>query len=315
MKRNDFIFLFLISGIFTISCNALQKDDTRVKRIGRFNSGMAYGLVIQNSYAYVTTNSDLQIIDVANPKRPGRIGRLKLGQPVFGLKVRDGKAFLAATDNGLVIADISNPENPEILCKYTGGGSVRRLDLSGRYCITSEFETGLNILDISDVTAPEIVGNIRYDRIRVFQVSGDLIYLVDLNAGLRIVDISEKANPVEITLLEETNGASALAIRDNRLFLGFYDGPIKIYDLSNPKSPKPIKEIRCPGEVSGLKAVENFLLINYKGVIVKDVTDVNNILDIGYYREKRTRGGVHNIVYHNGYIFYVLHGLTVLEIQ
>ena len=315
MKRNIFVCLFLVSVIFTIPCNARQKDDIRLKKIGRFNVGMAYGLVISNNHTYITTNNGLVILDISNPKKPKRIGSLETGQPVFALKVREGKAYLAATDNGLIIADVSDPENPEIICKYTGGGSVRRIDLSGHYCITSEFETGLNILDISDITEPKRIGNIRYDRIKGFKVSGDLVYLVDPNAGLRIVDISDKANPVEILLLEETYGSYSLDIKDNRLFLGFYDGPIKIYDLSNPKSPKLIKEMRCPGEVSGLTAAENFLLINYKGVIIKDVADMNNIIDIGFYREKRTKGGVHNIVFHRGYIFYVLHGLTVLEIQ
>lgn len=314
MKHNIMVFLFLISGVFIISCNAIQKDDTQLKKIGKFNVGITYGLSIKNNCAYITTNNSLVILDISNPKKPRRIGMLKLGQPAFALNVREGKAYLAATDNGLVIVDISNPEDPELICKYTGGGSVRRLHLSDRYCITSEFDTGLNILDISDVTSPKKVGNIRYDRIIGSKLSGDLIYLIDLKAGLRIVDISDKSNPMEITLLEETYGASALAIKDSRLFLGFYDGLIKIYDLSNPKSPKLIKEMRCPGEVSGLTAAENFLLINYKGVIMKDVTDLNNIIDIGYYREKRTKGGVHTIVYHNGNIFYVLHGLTVLRV-
>lgn len=315
MKRISNIILFLIIGFFILSCAALQNGDDSLIEFARYNTGMSYGLEIGDSYAYITTNNGLLVIDITNPKKPNKISSLKLGQPVFALKVRDEKAYLAASDNGLVIVDISDSENPVIVGKYFDGGEVRRIDLVDHYCITSDFENGLTILDISDVTAPHKVGNIKYDRIRGFEVVDNLIYLVDLKAGLRIVDISEKANPVETTLIEETYGASSLAVKDSRLYLGFFEGLVKVYDLSAPRSPELLTEMRCPGEVSGLTAKENFLLINYKGVIMKDVSDLNNIIDMGYYRERRTKGGVHTMVYHNGYIFYVLHGLTILEIR
>ena len=311
MRRNIPVFICLITAFFSNKCCTQPPDDVRLIDIGRYKTGMAYGLEIKDSYAYITTNRDLQIIDITNQRKPRRIGKLKLGQPAFAVKVHDQKAYLAATDNGLIIADISDPENPEMIGKYYDGGMVRRLDLIDHYCITSDFEKGLNILDISDKTVPKKVGNIKYDRIKTFVVSNDLVYLVDLGAGLRIVDISEKTNPVEVTAVDETKGAASVAIDGNRLFLGFFNGLIKIFDITNPRLPNFLTKTESPGEVLGLVAAENYLFINYKGVLIKDISDLGKIIDIGHYR--RTKGA-HGIVYQDGYLFYVKDRLTIFKI-
>lgn len=311
MKRIFNVFLCLTIGFFIVSCAAQQNDDARLIDIGRYKSGIAYGLVIKDSYAYFTTNSDLIIIDIANPKRPRRVGRLKIGTPSFGLKVVDQKAFLAATDKGLIIADVSNPGNPTIIGRFHDGGEVRRVGIIDQYCLTSDFENGLNILDISDVSKPAKIGNLKYDRIRGFVVTDNLVFLVDIGKGLRVVDISDKTNPVEVTLVDETEGAASVEIDGNRLFLGFFDGLIKIFDITDPRSPHLLTTIKCPGEVLSLVVADNYLLMNYKGVLVKDISDLNKIVDVGNYRRYF---GAHGIVYRDGYVYYVLRGLTIFKI-
>ncbi len=306
------VFLCLITGFFTISCAAQQPGDTRLEDIARYRTGMAYGLAIKDGYAYITTNSDLVIIDIANPKSPRRVGRLKIETPSFDLEVVDQKAFLAATDKGLVIVDVSDPVNPTIIGRFHDGGEVRRVGIIDRYCLTSDFENGLNILDISNVSKPVKIGNLKYDRIRNFIATNNLVFLVDVGKGLRVVDISDKTNPVEVTLVDETEGAASVGIDGSRLFLGFFDGLIKIFDITDPKSPHLLTIIKCPDEVLGLVAADNYLFINYKGVLIKDISDLNEIVDVGHYN--RTKGA-HGMVYRDGYVYYVKNGLTIFKIN
>lgn len=311
MKRIFKVFLCLITGFFAISCAAQQPGDTRLEDIARYRTGMAYGLAIKDGYAYVTTNSDLIIIDIANPKRPRRVGRLEIGTPSFDLEVVDQKAFLAATDKGLLIVDVSNPGNPTIIGRFYDGGEVRRVGILDRYCLTSDFENGLNILDISDVPKPVKIGNLKYDRIRNFMAINNLVFLVDVGKGLRVVDISDKTAPVEVTLVDETEGAASVEIDGSRLFLGFFDGLIKIFDITDPRSPVLLTKTESLGEVLGLVAADNYLFINYKGVLIKDISDLNEILDVGHYT--RTKGA-HGMVYRDGYVYYVKNGLTIFKI-
>ena len=311
MNRIFNLLLCLITGFFIVSCAGQQTGNARLEDVARYRTGMAYGLAIKDGYAYITTNSDLIIIDIENPKSPRRVGRLKLGTPSFGLKVVGQKAYLAATDKGLVIADVSNPGNPRIIGKFHDGGEVRRVDIIDRYCITSDFENGLNILDISNVSKPVKIGNLKYDRIRNFIATNNLVFLVDVGKGLRVVDISDKTNPVEMILVDETQGAASVEIDGSRLFLGFFDGLIKIFDITDPRSPHLLTTIECPGEVLGLVAADNYLYINFEGVLIKDISDLNEIVDVGHYR--RTKGA-HGIVYQDGYVYYVKYGLTIFKI-
>jgi len=312
MNRIFIVLLCLITGFFIVSCAAQQTDDTRLEDIARYRTGMAYGLVIKDGYAYITTNSDLIIIDIANPKTPRRVGRLKIGTPSFDLKVVDQKAFLAATDKGLIIVDVSNPGNPTIIGRFHDGGEVRRVGIIDRYCITSDFENGLNILDISNVSKPVKIGNLKYDRIRNFIATNNLVFLVDVGKGLKVVDISDKTNPVEVTLVDETEGAASVEIDGNRLFLGFFNGLTKIFDIADPRSPNLLTTIKCPDEVLGLVAADNYLFINYKGVLIKDISNLNEIIDVGHYN--RTKGA-HGIVYQDGYVYYVKNELTIFKIN
>lgn len=311
MKRILKVFLCSISGFIIMACAVQQTGDTRLEDITRYRTGMAYGLAIKDSYAYITTNSDFIIIDISNPKKPRRVGVLKLGTPSFAVKVVGQKAFLAATDKGLVIVDVSNPSSPKIIGEFHDGGEVRRVGIVDNFCITSDFENGLNILDISDKSKPVKIGNLKLDRIRQFVATNELVFLVDIGKGLKIVDISDKTNPAEVTTVKETEGASCIAVNGSRLFLGFFDGSIKIFDITDPKSPDLLTEMNCPGEVLGLVAADNYLFINYKGVLIKDISDLNAVIDIGHYRQ---RGGAHGIVYQDGYVYFVKNGLTIFKI-
>lgn len=303
--------LFLITGVFIISCAAPQNGNDRFLDIARYKTGMAYGLEIKDHYAYITTNSGLIILDIQNLKKPIRAGKLNMETPVFGVKVTDQKAFLAATDKGLIIVDVSNPEAPNIIGEFYDGGVVRRIGIVGQYCITSDFENGLNILDISDISKPVKTGNLKYNRIRNFVIAGEMVFLVDIGSGLRIVDISDKTNPFEITLVDKTEDAASVAIDGNRLFLGFFNGLIKIFDISDPNSPVLLTEIESPGEVLGMVSADNYLMINFRGLIIKDISDLNRIVDIGHYNRMK---GSHGIVYRDGYVYYVKNGLTIFQI-
>ena len=69
MRRIISVVLCLIWGVLIVSCSAQQKGQTRLLDVARFKTGMAYGLVVQGNYAYITTNSELVIVDVTNPDK------------------------------------------------------------------------------------------------------------------------------------------------------------------------------------------------------------------------------------------------------
>jgi len=69
---------------------------------------------------------------------------------------------------------------------------------------------------------------------------------------------------------------------------------IKIFDISDLKSPILLTKTDAPGEVLGLVAADNYLFINFKGVLIKDISDLNAIVDVGNYRRTK-RGSRHRL--------------------
>jgi hypothetical protein len=59
-------------------------------------------------------------------------------------------------------------------------------------------------------------------------------------------------------------------------------------------------------------AADNYLFINYKGVLIKDISDLYQIVDVGHYT--RTKGA-HGMVYRDGYMYHVKNGLTIFKIS
>jgi len=183
--------MIIILYVFTPN---LVFGQATLKKVGKFNTGMSYGLSIKNNYAYITTNTSLFILDVKNPEKPVKAGELVVGSPIFGLTVLNNLAFLAASDKGLVIADISDSNNPHIFGEYSGGGTMYNVEVVDEYCYTINYENGLEIIDISKPAEPKKISGFQITP-RGFLILDNIAFVSDPENGLTILDIS---NPDDI---------------------------------------------------------------------------------------------------------------------
>ncbi|MCU0661938.1 MAG: IPT/TIG domain-containing protein, partial [Myxococcota bacterium] len=68
--------------------------------------------------------SGLEIYDLSIWERPIRLSQIPTEQPVTGVVVKDGLAFLAAGSDGLVVVDVHDPVKPFILYNLPATGDV-----------------------------------------------------------------------------------------------------------------------------------------------------------------------------------------------
>ena len=52
-------------------------------------------------------------------------------------------------------------------------------------------------------------------------------------------------------------------------------------------------------------------LLKKEGVLIKDISDLNRIVDVGHYRRSK---GSHGIVYRDGFVYSVKNGLSIFKI-
>jgi len=118
--------------------------------------GVACGVYVSGSYAYVADVEALRVIDISAPANPQEIGHcFTYGFPV-GVFVSPPFAYIAAW-YGLSVIDISTPSNPQEV-SYIFETDVRDVYVSNSYAYISCASDGFWVIDISTPSDPQEVG-------------------------------------------------------------------------------------------------------------------------------------------------------------
>jgi len=158
----------------------------------------------QSCYVYTLSNftavAAIRIIDVSDPFNPSQTGYYNL--PDFSWYHHFallGSFIYATADSLLLILDISNPANPVLTGSCSLPYEIRSLAVTGEYAYAGSFE--LYIIDVSNPTNPFITETTENYNSTKLAVSGDTLYYVDF-WGVRVFDISDRLNPVEMGTCE-----------------------------------------------------------------------------------------------------------------
>lgn len=169
-------------------------------------------------YLINQTASDLRLIDVSNPAAPFEVGRYSVENPLeealfphdVNVVIRDGReiAFVNYWDAGVRILDTTDPGaivevgvwDVDDVHSHAGWP----FEVNGRqyYAHGGEgYDQHLTILDITELADPRVVGRYRSrDGISIhnLEVRDGFAYIAYYLDGLRVVDLRDPANPVEV---------------------------------------------------------------------------------------------------------------------
>ncbi|MFX0181929.1 MAG: LVIVD repeat-containing protein [Candidatus Hodarchaeota archaeon] len=160
-------------------------------------------VLIEGEYAYISDLEDgLEIINISNPSELNIIGHYTSNVgPTAGstdaYKLGD-LAFLASQSIGLEIINCSDPYNPEIVSSYYDNERVIRVYARENQVFISEAWNGFKILNITGYECVEIFHYTNTVSYQDFFVLENLLYTTDRNYGLRVFDISDFTNIVQI---------------------------------------------------------------------------------------------------------------------
>jgi hypothetical protein len=98
-------------------------DEANPQRVGGYDTSSLAGLVaVSGSYAYMMTNTRLQIIDLSDPANPQQVGGYDISiwqeWEWATVAVSGNYVYWAGFVTGLHILDVSNPANPQRVGGY-----------------------------------------------------------------------------------------------------------------------------------------------------------------------------------------------------
>ena len=186
-------------------------------------TGGVHNTFIYENHIYALSNGRrYDVINIAEPKLPFRVSSFELDTPghsIHDVWIEDGIAYSSNWRDGVVLVDVGNglaggsPDNPVQFASYA--------DPQGRTHAAFPFRS-------------ESTG-------KFYVIMGDEIFPNGMNpegptraAGyMHIVDFTDSRNPVEVARFEVPEaGSHNLWIEDDILYAAFYNGGLRVVDLS-----------------------------------------------------------------------------------
>ncbi len=276
----------------------------------------ATDIELAGDFAYVTVGpAGLQVLDISEPGAPAIHTIVDTPHHAQGLAIQGDYAYIADRQN-LVVIDIGDLPTAPLPIRDRPGPSLISVAVAGDYAYLLDTTFGLYIYDVGDPLDPQYVDNLAGAGEGRMQIVGDRLY-AGIFPGLRILDISLPASPVEICAVNSSGSTDGLVVDGDHIYQAIRSpGAIDVIDASNPERPPELGEIELNGWPYHIAMVPPYAYISsrFYGLRVVDTADPGSMLDLGfvpgveYSRQVIVEGGL-------AYVAGEYDGLYVLDLE
>ncbi len=210
-----------------------------VSPIGSYPGGTS--IYYYNSRVYVgthrTAGNEFHIFDVTNPDSPTWLGSLELNHNINAIFVRDNVAYLGTSGNtkDIIVLDVSKPAGITQLSSvaFVGNEDTLSINLLGPYLYVGRAKE----------TAPG-------------------------QAEFNILDISNPSQPILTGSLALNDSVMAIAVSNNRAYLGLSNNKLAVVDVSSSTNPILVSTLMLPDSPRAIDfEVNGMSIILKKGII------------------------------------------------
>jgi hypothetical protein len=306
--------------------------------------GQVSDIAIDGSYAYVVTNGNgyyvsedftggLTIIDLSNPAQPQVQSFYDAGALCQAVAVTGSYAYVASGSDVLVL-NVSNVQQPSKVGSVYAGEAPHGLFTNGQYLYVAAQSSGLKIYGLNDPAHPALLGTFSVFAEKVF-VQDTLAFVTRQYSGLSIVSVHDPAAPFllsEIGGVSGTDNFSGVTVDGHYLYVsgtgtnGDGSPMLKIYDISNPRSPGLVGSYYDNTAINNSNIGERVALAgNYAlmaatyGMRIVDISAPSNPRQVSQYETDISKGDVQvvgNLAY---YVFdmvnYAMTGLQIIDVS
>ncbi len=159
-------------------------------------------LAVSGDYAYVIGNGGLHVVDIRNPAKPTRVGRLRTDY-MTDLAMSGSRLFIAFMnfgapfrDQGVMAVDVADPAAPGRVGVFATEALPEGVATAGNRIVIADGYAGVVVVDVADPFVPAQLG--RYPRVGdAYHIAGagTRVYLVDENGLLRMIDVTNGSSP------------------------------------------------------------------------------------------------------------------------
>jgi len=153
-----------------------------------------HGVDVQGDYAYVSADTEFEVVDISSPTEPVLVGSLGGFTETHKVFIQGNRVLLTDANDKLYLIDISTLSSPTKIgsgADISGGDYAYGLHAEGKYAYVSCGNSGLDIFEITD-SGPSFIKT--YDDPSFgfsygIYVSSSYAYIASGDTGLQIVDV------------------------------------------------------------------------------------------------------------------------------
>jgi len=219
-----------------------------------------------------------------------------IGGSVFAVAKAGNYAYVGMGPR-LLVMDVQDPTQPIVLGQTNVlSDTVSRIRVVGNYAYLSVDE-GLSIVDVSSPGAPAQVGFFdTFGPLYDIAISDTLAYLAEgrvwdgsqfLGGGLRIIDVSDPANPIQSSYLNTNQSSNGISLLGTYAYLNNSSGTagFRVIDISDPALPNEVNFVNV-FSVLGFSTINNgylYFASPTDGLLIFDLADPQNPVSVTSY--------------------------------
>lgn len=241
MKKYFYFLAALCLAFSTVTLSSCSKDGESAVSPDTGKGGSLARFTISANYLYAVDNQTLHTFSLADPKNPQKVNATEIGFEVETIYTWEDKLFIGSRD-AMYIYSIKNPSAP---VKMGFASHVRACDpvvandtaayvtvRSGNNC--GGDINALYVFQVDDIMQPVLMRAIQLQNPHGLGIHNNTLFVCDGNAGLKIYDITEPYNPLEIKTV--TGEQFYDCIPDGNILICMIEGGMAIYDITNARS-------------------------------------------------------------------------------
>jgi hypothetical protein len=205
--------------------------------------------VSEDYYAYVTyelsSNRQVHIFDVSAPNNPVLAGNLdSLNSDYLDIYAANHYAYIGAGNAGFKIYNMIDPSRPSQMGLINGFFPQNRIWLSGNYIYMTYYNTSggksrYQAINVSNPSSPTPLNpvDLLNEPIHDLEVFDNYMYACFADSGLRIIEISNPADPAIISGYDTYGQANDIFVYGANAFIADGSNGVVMINVANPNAP------------------------------------------------------------------------------
>ena len=236
-------FLLILSIVFVFFMGWSCSKDAVSPTSDTGKGGSLARFTFIGNYLYVVDNQSVKTYNVTQASNPEIVGTTYIGwniETIFAY----GKNLFFGSQSGVYLFEIQPDGQPKYISFYPHFQSCDPVVADGQYaystirsgatCRTTTPLNELHILDISDINKPKQVSVVPMTNPIGLTIDGNTLFVCD--AGLRILDVSDKKAPREIKYLKDIDAVDVIGLDKQLIIIGI--SSVTQLDYSNLSAPR-----------------------------------------------------------------------------